>query len=307
MPDDAISHHPVRYHEGAGKGLMNTPQKGKVIIGMSLGKNIGHYRNAMGWTQAQLAEKMNVSFQTVSYWELDTFVPELQKLQRLAELFNVRIDRLLADTEDEWEYRDRFFDPDRMFTFLKSTAAAKKYKQTLAVLNNLRQWHAGQTRQNNMGPETVPYVIHPLTLACQALAMQIDTDDVLAALLLHDVVEDCGVQLDELPVGDTVKKAVRLVSYNTYPGPKKEIKATYYANILTDPLACLVKCMDRCNNLSTMAMGFTTDKMRTYVRESEIYLMPVLKRLKEFPEYNSAAWQMQYQIVSYLEIYKRLL
>lgn len=45
-----------------------------------------------------------------------------------------------------------------------------------------------------------------------------------------------------------------------------------------------------------------TDKMRTYIRESEIFLMPVLKRLKECPEYNSAAWQLQYQIVSYLEI-----
>ena len=273
---------------------------------MSLGKNIARRRNELGWTQEQLAEKMDVSFQTVSYWELDESLPATQKLEHLAEVLNVRLDRLFSETEDNWVYRDRLFDADHMYTFLKSAAAVKGYTQTLAALNGIREWHAGQYRKNNSGEETVPYVTHPLTLACQALALKIDTDDVLAALLLHDVAEDCGVPPEELPVGETVKKAVSLVSYNTYPGPKSEIKGTYYANILTDPLACLVKCMDRCNNLSTMAMGFTAKKMKTYVRETEKYVFPVLKKLKECPEYNNAAWQLQYQIMSYLEIYKRL-
>ena len=274
---------------------------------MSLGKNIARRRNELGWTQEQLAEKMDVSFQTVSYWELEESYPATQKLEPLAKVLNTRLDRLFTEPEDSWEYRDRFFDADHMFTFLKSAATVKGYPQTLAALNGIRGWHAGQYRKNNNGEETVPYVTHPLTLACQALSLRIDTDDVLAALLLHDVVEDCNVAPDELPVGETVRKAVSLVSYNTYPGPKSEIKATYYANILTDPLACLVKCMDRCNNLSTMAMGFTVDKMKTYVRETEKYVLPVLKKLKECPEYNSVAWQLQYQITSYLEIYKRLI
>ena len=274
---------------------------------MSLGKNIAKRRNELGWSQEQLAEKMDVSFQTVSYWELEGTLPTTQKLERLAQVLGVRLDRLFAGAEDGWEYREMLFDPEHMYTYVKSAAAAKGYPQTLAALNGIREWHAGQYRKNNRGEETVPYVIHPLTLACQALALGIDTDDVLAAVLLHDVVEDCGVRAEDLPVGDAVKKAVSLVSYNTYPGDKSEIKGTYYANILTDPLACLIKCMDRCNNLSTMAMGFSAEKMKTYVRETEKYVMPVLKKLKECPEYNSAAWQLQYQIVSYLEIYKRLI
>ena len=273
---------------------------------MSLGKNISRRRNELGWTQELLAEKMDVSFQTVSLWELDESLPATQKLEHLAEVLNVRLDRLFSETENSWEYRDRIFDAEHMHTFLKSAAAVKGYTQTLAALDRIREWHAGQMRKNNRGEATVPYVTHPLTLACQALAMRIDTDDVLAALLLHDAVEDCDIRPDELPAGETVRKAVSLVSYNTYPGPKSEIKATYYANILTDPLACLVKCMDRCNNLSEMAIGFSTEKMKTYITETEKYVLPVLKKLKECPEYNDAAWQLQYQIVSYLEIYKRL-
>ena len=274
---------------------------------MSLGKNIAKRRNELGWSQEQLAEKMDVSFQTVSYWELEETLPTTQKLERLAQVLGVRLDRLFAEAEDGWEYREMLFDPEHMYTYVKSAAAAKGYPQTLAALNGIREWHAGQYRKNNRGEDTVPYVIHPLTLACQALALGIGTDDVLAAVLLHDVVEDCGIRAEDLPAGDTVKKAVSLVSYNTYPGDKSDIKGMYYENILSDPLACLIKCMDRCNNLSTMAMGFSAEKMRTYVRETEKYVMPVLKKLKECPEYNSAAWQLQYQIVSYLEIYKRLI
>ena len=274
---------------------------------MSLGNNIAKRRNELGWSQETLAEKMDVSFQTVSYWELGETLPTTQKLERLAHLLDVRLDRLFTEAEDGWEYRKMLFDPEHMYTYLKSAAAARGYTQTLAALNSIREWHAGQYRKNNRGEETVPYVIHPLTLACQALALGIGTDDVLAAVLLHDVVEDCGIRAEDLPAGDAVKKAVSLVSYNTYPGDKNEIKGMYYENILSDPLACLIKCMDRCNNLSTMAMGFTAEKMRTYVRETEKYVMPVLKKLKECPEYNNAAWQLQYQIVSYLEIYKRLI
>ena len=42
-------------------------------------------------------------------------------------------------------------------------------------------------------------------MTCHALAMGIQDDDVLAVILLHDVVEDWQVTLDELPANDKVK------------------------------------------------------------------------------------------------------
>ena len=55
---------------------------------MSFGKNLQllrKMRNRM--TQEELAEKLQVSRQTVSKWELDTVYPEINKLIELCELF----------------------------------------------------------------------------------------------------------------------------------------------------------------------------------------------------------------------------
>ena len=137
--------------------------------------------------------------------------------------------------------------------------------------------------------------------------MGLTDDDVIAAALLHDVVEDTNTRPEELPVSDRVREAVCLLSYNTYDGPKKEIKPLYYENISKNPLAALIKCIDRCNNLSCMADGFTRSKMTTYVIESEQYVFPLLEVVKAVPEYNNAAWLLRYQMISLLEMAKRLL
>ena len=47
---------------------------------MSLGTNIQYLRKLNKLTQEQLAEKMNITRQTVSRWESDEVTPELSKL-----------------------------------------------------------------------------------------------------------------------------------------------------------------------------------------------------------------------------------
>jgi GTP pyrophosphokinase len=65
--------------------------------------------------------------------------------------------------------------------------------------------------------------------------------------------------------------------------------------------------MDRCNNLSTMADGFDKPKMRKYVKQTEQYVLPLLKVVKDTPAWNNAAWLIRYQMVALLETFKRLL
>ena len=63
---------------------------------MNLGNNLQYLRRMMNrMTQEELAERMGVSRQTVSKWELDTATPELEKLVELAKLFNVSLDELI--------------------------------------------------------------------------------------------------------------------------------------------------------------------------------------------------------------------
>lgn len=65
---------------------------------MSFGKNLQFLRHLRGnMTQEDLAEKLNVSRQTVSKWEVDTAQPEMDKALELCKLFNCSLDCLFRD------------------------------------------------------------------------------------------------------------------------------------------------------------------------------------------------------------------
>lgn len=62
---------------------------------MSFGTNLQYIRTAKQLTQEQLAEKLGVSRQSVSKWESDAMMPELDKLLALCELAGCTLDSLL--------------------------------------------------------------------------------------------------------------------------------------------------------------------------------------------------------------------
>lgn len=64
---------------------------------IQLGANIASYRKRARLTQAALAEKINYSDKAVSKWERGESIPDLPTIVLLAELFEVKVDDLLAD------------------------------------------------------------------------------------------------------------------------------------------------------------------------------------------------------------------
>ncbi|WP_286907315.1 helix-turn-helix domain-containing protein [Clostridium sp. UBA1652] len=65
---------------------------------MSFGQNIQFLRKMYkGMTQEELAEKMGVSRQTVSKWELDATYPEMDKVIALCNLFSCSMDKLIRE------------------------------------------------------------------------------------------------------------------------------------------------------------------------------------------------------------------
>ena len=134
-------------------------------------------------------------------------------------------------------------------------------------------------------------------------------DEIVAACMLHDVVEDCGAEVEDLDVSDTVRKAVSLVSFHEIEGmTKAEAKAKYFADIQKNRIAAMVKLIDRCNNVSTMAMAFSKDRMIRYIDETELYILPMIDHVKHtWEEYYDAVYLLNYQIRSLLETQKRLL
>lgn len=65
---------------------------------MSLGKNILTLRKKNGLSQEQLGEKVNVTRQTISNWELDETAPNPEQLKLLSKALQVSID-ILVDND----------------------------------------------------------------------------------------------------------------------------------------------------------------------------------------------------------------
>ena len=64
---------------------------------MSLGNNISFLRKQKKFTQEQLADRMSVTRQTVSRWESDEVVPELDRLVELCGIFACKLDTLVRE------------------------------------------------------------------------------------------------------------------------------------------------------------------------------------------------------------------
>lgn len=63
-------------------------------------------RKKAGWSQEELAERLNVSRQAVSKWESAQSMPDIDKILQLSSLFSVTTDCLLKDTQAEPEYTE---------------------------------------------------------------------------------------------------------------------------------------------------------------------------------------------------------
>lgn len=66
---------------------------------MKIGNKLNQLRKLSGMTQEQLAEKIDVSRQTISKWESDSTSPDLESIVKLSRIFHVSLDDLLGEGE----------------------------------------------------------------------------------------------------------------------------------------------------------------------------------------------------------------
>ena len=68
---------------------------------MTVGEKIQFYRKKIGLSQEALGQKLLVSRQTVSLWEMDKTLPTIDNLLRLKEIFSVSIDDILSESDPQ--------------------------------------------------------------------------------------------------------------------------------------------------------------------------------------------------------------
>lgn len=64
---------------------------------MTINEKLVQLRKSKGWSQEDLAEKLNVSRQAISRWENGTALPDAENLLQLSHLYDVSSDYLLND------------------------------------------------------------------------------------------------------------------------------------------------------------------------------------------------------------------
>lgn len=93
------------------------------VMKMKFEENLRELRKQMGYSQEELAEKLQVSRQAVSKWENGSGYPELDKLMSLCELFHCTMDDLLKGDVSEHNvvsverYEAHYRDRTRAITF----------------------------------------------------------------------------------------------------------------------------------------------------------------------------------------------
>lgn len=140
--------------------------------------------------------------------------------------------------------------------------------------------HAGQRRRS--GEE---YICHPLHVACILVEMGMDSDSVVAGLL-HDVVEDTGIELREIAArfGEDVAKLVDGVTkitkmtFSTREEQQAENVRKMLLAMSQDIRVMIIKLADRLHNMRT-SDGWDPQKRRDKARETLDIYAPLAHRL----------------------------
>ena len=100
---------------------------------MTIGESIRHHRKRLGLTQAQLAERLNVTAQAASRWENDTGLPDITMAVPLARALGTTTDELLRfgeryqEFEDLWRKTLRAYGDDPAHLLPVALAALKEF------------------------------------------------------------------------------------------------------------------------------------------------------------------------------------
>ncbi len=160
-------------------------------------------------------------------------------------------------------------------------------KEKLSRLQEAVKWasklHRGQDRD---GPAALPYLTHPLEVLCNLRYKGGVTDeDMLVASVLHDVVEECGVEPEEIGrrFGPRVRELVSEVtraepSASEIAGMSADEVWQLRADRLLDeikgmgPEARTLKLADRLSNVGACLKLREGKKRDRYVRQSFLIL-----------------------------------
>lgn len=159
------------------------------------------------------------------------------------------------------------------------------------------QAHHGQVRKSGE-----PYILHPLAVADIVVGMEMDTISIIAALL-HDVVEDTTVSLDEIRTrfGDNCAMLVdgltklERIKFRSKEEQQNENYRKMFIAMAQDIRVIVIKLADRLHNMRTLKYQSEESQRRIAYETLEIFC-PVAHRLG----ISAIKWEMEDIALRYL-------
>jgi (p)ppGpp synthase/HD superfamily hydrolase len=195
-------------------------------------------------------------------------------------------------------------------------AAVERSDLVKEALETARQAHAGQIRSGST--DGMPFIEHPISVT-ERLARHRYDDEVLAAGLLHDVVEKSAIEVDQLRerfgerVADLVAALTEDDSISDYEDRKKEHRGRVAE---ADPGAIAIFAADKLTNVAMLRETFAligedgvSEELRVpldlkvYVWESDLEMLfdeaPEMALTDEFAEEMVGLWGDRFRAVRY--------
>ena len=213
------------------------------------------------------------------------------------------------NVEEEFLYNNTYL-------FIKGYATGLELNQTLKALPLARCLHNGQYRKGTITIDDkqyqLPYLLHVLKVCSTLISLKLcltkdELDSLLAASLLHDVIEDCKEHFpdggNELTTRYGFSPDVYLIvkSVSKLSGLNEEQLNEYFNDIKRNKLSLLIKLADRSHNVEDL-YNMKPEKLHKYVTETRTWIYSLANYGKSYyPELSNGLNILKSKIVSLTE------
>ncbi len=174
-------------------------------MNLRIAENIKRLRQESQLTQAQLAERLGVSYQAVSRWENETTYPDIELLPSIAALFGVTVDYLLGSTAENqkeslirgWDKLKTITDPYERVVHLRRMH--REFPEDWYLFAKLCNEVPSMEEKRRLTDELlrdcpIPYI---RSMAIRQLICAEDEDKVMALMYDYNIPEECWDELLE--------------------------------------------------------------------------------------------------------------
>ena len=239
--------------------------------------------NGKSFTLEKVAEKMDISVNAVKDWENGKSIPSLDKLQRLADLYNKTVDEILeAEDREKIDYNEKYFIVEKDWylkynpndTYLirnkQIKEITKRFKELVLIRMN-RYFKANEEEEFKFLFKN----FYNATDYCKFFSIKSEEDN-NKYILFKDALENVIVETKEMDVSDRFWEIQKLYS------EKKEIRFSFNNDILDlTSVKILQERFDVLENWQKDMMLAMYQNLTPYYYDPNRYSSKSLKRFEE--------------------------